>query len=160
MSLINIHPSHLRTTTTDWLYTGDFVEVGIWSGIEIDIGVVCVCLPSIRILVVSYAPRCMGMGSSADESDHPSRPSAQGERQQRRLRKRSYVNFDVEGGGGGGGSSGRSGKSTLTVVASTPAGSTFTEGKKSPWEQSEFRLATFKRHSTEMVDDVVVASKD
>lgn len=117
------------------------------------------CLPSIRILVVSYAPRCMGMGSSADESDHPSRPSAQGERQQRRLRKRSYVSFDVEGGGGGG-SSGRSGKSTLTAVASTPGGSTFMEGKKSPWEQSEFRLATFKRHSTEMVDDVVVASKD
>lgn len=144
---------------TNWSYTGDFVEVGIWSGIEIDIGVVCVCLPSIRILVVSYAPRCMGMGSSADESDHPSRPSAQGERQQRRLRKRSYVSFDVEGGGGGG-SSGRSGKSTLTAVASTPGGSTFMEGKKSPWEQSEFRLATFKRHSTEMVDDVMVASKD
>lgn len=101
----------------------------------------------------------MGMGSSADESDHPSRPSAQGERQQRRLRKRSYVSFDVEGSGGGGGS-GRSGKSTLTAVASTPGGSTLTEGKKSPWEQSEFRLATFKRHSTEMVDDVVVASKD
>lgn len=156
MSLINIPASHPSTATTDWLYTGDFVEVGIWSGIEIDIGVVCVCLPSIRILVVSYAPRCMGMGSSADESDHPSRPSAQGERQQRRLRKRSYVNFDVEGGG----SSGRSGKSTLTAVASTHAGSTFTEGKKSPWEQSEFRLATFKRHSTEMVDDVMVASKD
>lgn len=134
------------------------MEVGIWSGIEIDVGVICTCLPSIRILVVSYAPRCMGMGSSADESDHPSRPSAQGERQQRRLRKRSYVTFDVEGGSGGSG--GRSGKSTLTAVASTPEGSTIMEGKKSPWDQSEYRLATFKRHSTEMVDDVVVASKD
>lgn len=159
MSSVKIHVRLQRATVTNWSYTGDFVEVGIWSGIEIDIGVVCVCLPSIRILVVSYAPRCMGMGSSADESDHPSRPSAQGERQQRRLRKRSYVSFDVEGGGGGG-SSGRSGKSTLTAVASTPGGSTFMEGKKSPWEQSEFRLATFKRHSTEMVDDVMVATKD
>lgn len=108
----------------------------------------------------------MGMGSSADEgSDLPSRPSAQGERRQRRLRKRSYVSFDVEGGGGGdgyaGGSSGRSGKSTLTAVASTLGGSsTFMEGKKSPWAQSEFRLATFKRHSTEMVDDVMVAGKE
>lgn len=142
-------------TPADELYPGDFVEVGIWSAVEIDIGVVCTCLPSIRILVVRYAPRCMGMGSSADEgSDPPSRPSAQGGH--RRLRKRSYVNFDVEGGGG----SGRSGKSTLTAVASTPGGSTLMDssGKKSPWSQSEFRLATFKRQSTEMVDDVMVAS--
>lgn len=157
MSLVNFHLRFQRAIPTNRLYTGDFVEVGIWSGIEIDIGVVCTCLPSIRILIVRYAPRCMGMGSSADESDHPSRPSAQGERRQRRLRKRSYVNFDVEGGGG---SSGRSGKSTLTAVASTPGGSTFMEGKKSPWDQSEYRLATFKRHSTEMVDDVMVVSKD
>lgn len=131
------------------------MEVGIWSGIEIDVGVVCPCLPSIRILIVRYAPRCMGMGSSADESDHPSRPSAQGERRQRRLRKRSYVNFDVEGGGG---------KSMLSAGGSstTPAPSTLAEsggGKKSPWDQSEFRLATFKRQSTEMVDEVIVASK-
>lgn len=158
MSFANIHLRLKRSKPTNRLCTGDFVEVGIWSGIEIDIGVLCTCLPSIRILIVRYAPRCMGMGSSADESDHPSRPSAQGEqRRQRRLRKRSYVNFDVEGGG----SSGRSAKSTLTAVASTPGGSSmFMEGKKSPWEQSEFRLATFKRHSTEMVDDVVVPTKD
>ncbi|KAK7724765.1 hypothetical protein SLS63_008459 [Diaporthe eres] len=151
ISLVRLKTINNFTTTIN--PSRDFVEVGIWSGIEIDIGVLCTCLPSIRILIVRYAPRCMGMGSSADESDHPSRPSAQGEqRRQRRLRKRSYVNFDVEGGG----SSGRSAKSTLTAVASTPGGSsTFMEGKKSPWEQSEFRLATFKRHSTEMVDDVV-----
>lgn len=128
--------------------------MGIWSGVEIDIGVVCTCLPSIRVLIVRYAPRCMGTGSSADEeSDPPSRPLAQSGH--RRLRKRSYINFDVEGGG-----SGRSGKSTLTAVASTPGGSTLADssGKKSHWSQSEFRLATFKRQSTEMDDDVMVAS--
>ncbi|KAJ0114282.1 cfem domain-containing protein [Diaporthe amygdali] len=153
ISLVRLKTINTFTTTIN--PSRDFVEVGIWSGIEIDVGVVCPCLPSIRILLVRYAPRCMGLGSSADhdleEQQQASRP-ARG-RHGRRLRKRSYVNFDVEGG-----SSGRSGKMSLTAVASTPPGSTFTDGKKSPWNESEYRLATFKRHSTEMVDDVIVAS--
>lgn len=64
------------------------------------------------------------------------------------------MNFDVDDGGGG-----SSGKSMLTAVASTPANSTLTDGKKSPWDQSDIQLGTFRRQSIEMMDDDIVASK-
>lgn len=130
---------------------------------------VCPCLPSIRILLVRYAPRCI-MGSSADRgggsSDQPSRPASQGRRRMRRLRKRSYVNFDDvddDLDGEKGGSRGRSGTGTMSLTAvgsSTPASSTFgVESKKSPWDDGAYRLATLKRHSTGMVDHVTAASE-
>ncbi|KAI3397253.1 hypothetical protein diail_11052 [Diaporthe ilicicola] len=152
----------LKTPPNHPSRAGDFVEVGIWSGIEIDIGVVCPCLPSIRILMMRYAPRCIMGSSSADHDDgsgQPGQPAgAHGGQRRRRLRKRSYVNFDAEQAG-----SGRSGMlQSLTVVgsSSTPASSTFTDGKKSPWgHDGAYRLATLERQSVGMVDDVTDASK-
>ncbi|KAG8159075.1 hypothetical protein KVR01_010736 [Diaporthe batatas] len=145
VSLVRLKTINNFTTTIN--PSRDFVEVGIWSGIEIDIGVVCPCLPSIRILIARYAPRCLGIGSSAgEESDQPSRPSAQSRsRQKRRLRKRSYVNFDVDEDGGGGGSS----RKSMLLTASTPADSTFLDGSRSPLDQGEIRLSTFRRNSVE-----------
>lgn len=40
--------------------TKDIVQVCIWSGIEIDVGVICPCLPSFRLLLRKVWPRLMG----------------------------------------------------------------------------------------------------
>jgi hypothetical protein len=37
----------------------DLLDVTIWSGIELDIGVVCPCLPSFRLLFRRMMPRMM-----------------------------------------------------------------------------------------------------
>lgn len=46
-------------------HVGDFVDVGIWSGIEIDVGCVCACLPAIRLLVLRYWSRWTTTASHA-----------------------------------------------------------------------------------------------
>ncbi|KAK3367779.1 hypothetical protein B0H63DRAFT_86237 [Podospora didyma] len=40
--------------------TKDIVQVCIWSGIEIDVGVICPCLPSFRLLLRRLLPSVMG----------------------------------------------------------------------------------------------------
>jgi hypothetical protein len=37
-------------------YAEDYVELGYWTNIEIYVGVICVCLPSIRPLVLKWFP--------------------------------------------------------------------------------------------------------
>lgn len=37
--------------------TWDFTDVGIWSDIEINVSIICVCLPSLRLLLVRIFPR-------------------------------------------------------------------------------------------------------
>lgn len=37
--------------------TWDFFDVGIWSDIEINVSMICVCLPSFRLLLVRLFPR-------------------------------------------------------------------------------------------------------
>ncbi|KAH9204947.1 hypothetical protein DL95DRAFT_255244, partial [Leptodontidium sp. 2 PMI_412] len=37
--------------------TWDFFEAGIWSTIELDVGIMCVCMPSFRIILISIFPR-------------------------------------------------------------------------------------------------------
>jgi hypothetical protein len=37
-------------------YPEDYVELGYWTNIEIYVGVICVCLPSIRPLVLKWFP--------------------------------------------------------------------------------------------------------
>ncbi|KAK5651853.1 hypothetical protein OQA88_11622 [Cercophora sp. LCS_1] len=52
--------------------TRDVVELIIWSGIELDVGVICPCLPSLRLLLRKIMPRIIGttgnyeMGSVAN----------------------------------------------------------------------------------------------
>jgi hypothetical protein len=36
------------------------VQIGLWSGIELDVGVICPCLPSFRLLLRRQMPRVMG----------------------------------------------------------------------------------------------------
>ncbi|AEO67508.1 uncharacterized protein THITE_2116393 [Thermothielavioides terrestris NRRL 8126] len=40
--------------------TKDIVQVCLWSGIELDVGVICPCLPSFRLLLRRLLPRAMG----------------------------------------------------------------------------------------------------
>ncbi|KAM4055754.1 CFEM domain-containing protein [Hirsutella rhossiliensis] len=37
--------------------TWDFFDVGIWSTVEINVGIICVCMPSLRLLLVRICPR-------------------------------------------------------------------------------------------------------
>ncbi|KAH6844588.1 hypothetical protein B0I37DRAFT_165362 [Chaetomium sp. MPI-CAGE-AT-0009] len=43
--------------------TKDIVQVCLWSGIELDVGVICPCLPSFRLLLRRLLPRVMGTSS-------------------------------------------------------------------------------------------------
>jgi hypothetical protein len=35
---------------------GDYVPLGYWSGVEVNVGVICACLPAIRSLIVRACP--------------------------------------------------------------------------------------------------------
>ncbi|KAK3314209.1 CFEM domain-containing protein [Apodospora peruviana] len=49
--------------------TKDIVQVCLWSGIEIDVGVICPCLPSLRLLLRRILPRVMGTTNGRYELD-------------------------------------------------------------------------------------------
>ncbi|PMD17184.1 hypothetical protein NA56DRAFT_632302 [Hyaloscypha hepaticicola] len=46
--------------------TWDFVEGCIWSIIELDVGIICACMPSFRIILIRIFPR---LGSTPNSSD-------------------------------------------------------------------------------------------
>ncbi|KAL1877449.1 hypothetical protein Daus18300_002435 [Diaporthe australafricana] len=46
--------------------TSDFVEVGIWSGLELDVGIICACLPNFHSLL---KPVYAWMGTRTWHSD-------------------------------------------------------------------------------------------
>ncbi|UNI23777.1 hypothetical protein JDV02_009577 [Purpureocillium takamizusanense] len=46
--------------------TWEFFEVGLWSAVEICIGIVCACLPSLRLLLVHAFPKQFGTSARRD----------------------------------------------------------------------------------------------
>ncbi|KAL3961040.1 hypothetical protein ACCO45_006157 [Purpureocillium lilacinum] len=40
--------------------TWDFFDVGIWSTVEINVGIMCACMPSLRLLLVRLFPKLLG----------------------------------------------------------------------------------------------------
>ncbi|KAI1344489.1 hypothetical protein F5Y15DRAFT_113185 [Xylariaceae sp. FL0016] len=50
--------------------TFDSVDIAIWSGLENDIGVICACLPSLRVLVKPLISTIKGFGRSQKSSSH------------------------------------------------------------------------------------------
>ncbi|KAL2255381.1 hypothetical protein VTK26DRAFT_3487 [Humicola hyalothermophila] len=62
----------VRTIETSTNPTGIFATVSIWSALEIDLGVICACLPGMR-LFVSYHLKRWGWMSSKGSSPPPSR---------------------------------------------------------------------------------------
>jgi hypothetical protein len=57
--------SHIITLMLTTLQ-GDFVEGCIWSIIELDVGIICACMPSFRIILIRIFPR---LGSTPDSSN-------------------------------------------------------------------------------------------
>jgi hypothetical protein len=55
---------------------GDYVQIGYWSTIEADVGVICACLPSIRGLFRRIWPRIFG--DTAHTSSKASKPRSMG----------------------------------------------------------------------------------
>lgn len=42
---------------------GDFFDAGMWSVIELNVGIICVCMPNLRIFLVRLVP---GLASTQD----------------------------------------------------------------------------------------------
>ncbi|KAK4118946.1 hypothetical protein N657DRAFT_684829 [Parathielavia appendiculata] len=58
ISLIRLKTINEFTRTVN--PTKDIVQVCLWSGIELDVGVICPCLPSFRLLLRRLLPRVLG----------------------------------------------------------------------------------------------------
>ncbi|GJN73914.1 hypothetical protein PLICBS_007997 [Purpureocillium lilacinum] len=43
--------------------TWDFFEAGVWSTVEINVGIICICMPSLRLLLVRLFPGLRGMSA-------------------------------------------------------------------------------------------------
>ncbi|EXJ56453.1 hypothetical protein A1O7_06797 [Cladophialophora yegresii CBS 114405] len=41
-----------------WNPTWDFVPFGYWSDLEFNVGIACICMPSLRVVLRRYFPRC------------------------------------------------------------------------------------------------------
>lgn len=41
--------------------TWDFVEITKWSNIEMDVGIICACMPSLRLLLGRFIPKILGI---------------------------------------------------------------------------------------------------
>lgn len=48
-------------------FTESFATIGIWSALEIDLGVICACLPGMRLLI-SYSLRKLGWKGQDDST--------------------------------------------------------------------------------------------
>ncbi|PVH72157.1 hypothetical protein DL98DRAFT_611756, partial [Cadophora sp. DSE1049] len=46
--------------------TWDFFDAGLWSTIELDVGIICACMPAIRIILIRMFPR---LGSTQTSTD-------------------------------------------------------------------------------------------
>lgn len=75
--------------------TMDFVDIGIWSTIEVNVGIICACMPAMRSLLSRVLPKAFGS-------------SAHG----------SYAGREGRGAGGAGGASG-AGKNNSAGLSST-----------------------------------------
>ncbi|KAH7346841.1 hypothetical protein BKA65DRAFT_285169 [Rhexocercosporidium sp. MPI-PUGE-AT-0058] len=107
--------------------TWDFMEVSYWSTIEIRVGIICACMPSIRLLLIQAFPRFMG--PTTDRSYVYSRNRTVG-----RKRGRPENNFDDRSGRweGGNGSGSGGGTNETTTFSS----------KSSNGKQEEVRTST------------------
>lgn len=61
MSIIRLHA--LVTFVTSHNPTWDNFPVSLWSTVEINVGILCTCMPTLRLLLIRLFPR-MGAGSS------------------------------------------------------------------------------------------------
>ncbi|KAK0736651.1 hypothetical protein B0T21DRAFT_288000 [Apiosordaria backusii] len=63
----------INATTRAVNPTKDTVDLSLWTGIELDVGVICPCLPSFRLLLRKVLPRLMGESTRSYELDRVSK---------------------------------------------------------------------------------------
>ncbi|KAL2171351.1 hypothetical protein VTG60DRAFT_2993 [Thermothelomyces hinnuleus] len=83
--------------------TKDIVQVCLWSGIELDVGVICPCLPSFRLLLRRLLPRVLG-STGRYELDPMSTAATGGGMRSGARRSFGGGPTGMPGGGGGGAS--------------------------------------------------------
>lgn len=59
--------------------TWDLFDVGLWSAIEISVSMICVCLPSLRVLLIRLFPR-LRENSIHHEDERKAAPSGEAQR--------------------------------------------------------------------------------
>lgn len=56
--------------------TGDYIPLAYWSDLELNIGIACLCMPSLRVIIRRYFPGCSLTTSTYDSrTDQYNRPS-------------------------------------------------------------------------------------
>lgn len=50
--------------------TWDQVDVVTWSAIEVNVGIICACLPTIRVILVRFFPSIMGTTKNSSQAYH------------------------------------------------------------------------------------------
>ena len=50
---------------------GDYFDVAYWSAIEINTGIMCACMPNIRVLLIRVFPKVLGTIKSSLSSSQP-----------------------------------------------------------------------------------------
>ncbi|KAL2194232.1 hypothetical protein P885DRAFT_43437 [Corynascus similis CBS 632.67] len=95
---------HWKKKVMGSIMFADIVQVCLWSGIELDVGVICPCLPSLRLLLRRLLPRVLGSTGRYELDPMSTAATAGG--------MRSGIRRSIGGGqvGGGHGAPGGAGK--------------------------------------------------
>lgn len=56
----------------------DYYSIGYWSIVEVNIGVICACMPSIRVLITCFFPQVFGKSHDNENSLRVGPPVAGG----------------------------------------------------------------------------------
>jgi hypothetical protein len=75
---------------------GDYVAVGYWSTIEINVGIICSCMPSIRLLLLRAFPKAMSVDHNKPKytSDDSSASQKVGSKRHGMYSKNHGINYN------------------------------------------------------------------
>ncbi|KAK2589906.1 hypothetical protein QQS21_012414 [Conoideocrella luteorostrata] len=85
----------LRTYATTANPTYDSYGVVLWSAIEVNIGLVCTCLPSVRLVLFRLCPRIFGTGTQASSKNSSNKLSSSSQ-PSKGSRKGSFITHDSD----------------------------------------------------------------
>ncbi|PHH91350.1 hypothetical protein CDD83_812 [Cordyceps sp. RAO-2017] len=90
VSVLRLHS--LIHFANSWNPTWDQFGVAWWSTIEIEVGLLCTCMPTLRIILVRMFPRLLGTDRSSKESPNPGSDASGGIMVQKQIRVDSVDN--------------------------------------------------------------------
>ncbi|KAH7131282.1 hypothetical protein EDB81DRAFT_808285 [Dactylonectria macrodidyma] len=70
ISILRFH-SVLRFGSNNQNPTYDYTEVSVWSMAEVNVGIICACMPAIRLLLVQLFPKVLGSSHQNTTGEHP-----------------------------------------------------------------------------------------